>query len=84
MFLKMIPVTKWSCAGVRPETGLGEEPEPVCEGCSQVRVKLVVMMMMVVVTMMMVVMMMLMMTMMMLMMVVMVNAVKFEYQPGTW
>ena len=45
MFLKMIPVTKWSCAGVRPEAGLGEEPEPVCEGCSQVRVVLVVMMM---------------------------------------
>ena len=49
MFLKMISVTKWSCAGVRPEGGLGEEPEPVCEGCSQVRVELVVMMMMVVV-----------------------------------
>ena len=45
----MIPVTKWSCAGVRPEGGPGEEPEPVCEGCSQVRVVLVVMMMMVVV-----------------------------------
>ena len=48
MSLKMIPVTKWSCAGVRPEGGLGEEPEPVCEGCSQVRVELVVMMVMVV------------------------------------
>ena len=48
MFLKMISVTKWSCAGVRPEGGPGEEPEPVCEGCSQVRVELVVMMVMVV------------------------------------
>ena len=37
MSLKMIPVTKWSCAGVRPEGGLGEDPEPVCEGCSRVR-----------------------------------------------
>ena len=49
MFLKMISVTKWSCAGVRPEGGLGEEPEPVCEGCSQVMMMMVLVVMMMVV-----------------------------------